>query len=134
MQARSWLTRPMRERQGREQCLQGNVMSDVVVEAARAFILYLLSWSNFFLSASNWAAAWTVLSRLCNIIPNNIFFHTQVKTTSKNNRASKTVPAKMKVPAKSAATIKNKPTETVAAKRAREDDPITVEVSASVSS
>ena len=42
----------------------------------------------------------------------------------------------MKAPAKSAATstIKNKPTKTVAAKRAREDDPITDEVSASVSS
>lgn len=41
----------------------------------------------------------------------------------------------MKAPAKSAATstIKNKPTKTVAAKRAREDDPITDEVSASVS-
>ena len=39
LQARSWLTRPMRERQGREQCLQGKVMSGVVVEAARAFLL-----------------------------------------------------------------------------------------------
>jgi len=50
---------------------------------------------------------------------------------SKTNKASKTVPAKTKVPAKSATTIKNKPTKTVAAKRAREDDPITAEVSAS---
>ena len=54
LQARSWLTRPMRERQGRKQCLQGNVMSDVVVEAARTFLLYLLSLSEFLLSASNW--------------------------------------------------------------------------------
>ena len=64
----------------------------------------------------------------------HILSYTQVKTTSKNNKASKTVPAKMKAPTKSVATIKNEPTKTVAAKRAREDDPITVEVSASVSS
>ena len=63
LQARSWLTRPMRERQGREQCLQGNVMSGVVVEAARAFLLCLLSLSEFLLSASNWAAAWWIVWR-----------------------------------------------------------------------
>ena len=60
LQARSWPTRPIQERQGREQCLQGNVMSGVVVEAARAFLLCLLSLSEFLLSASNWAAAWWI--------------------------------------------------------------------------
>ena len=63
LRARSWLARPMRERQGREQCLQGNVMSGVVVEAARAFLLCLLSLSEFLLSASNWAAAWWIVWR-----------------------------------------------------------------------
>ena len=53
----------MRERQGREQCLQGNVMSGVVVEAARAFLLCLLSLSELLLSASNWAAAWWIVWR-----------------------------------------------------------------------
>ena len=53
----------MRERQAREQCLQGNVMSGVVVEAARAFLLCLLSLSEFLLSASNWAAAWWIVWR-----------------------------------------------------------------------
>ena len=57
--ARSSLTRPMRERQG-EQCLQGNVMSGVVVEAARVFLLCLLSLSDFLLSNSNWGAAWWI--------------------------------------------------------------------------
>ena len=35
-------------------------MSGVVVEAARAFLLCLLSLSEFLLSASNWAAAWWI--------------------------------------------------------------------------
>ena len=45
----------------REQCLQGNVMSGVVVEVVRAFLLSVLSLSEFLLSASNWAAAWWIV-------------------------------------------------------------------------
>ena len=61
LQARSWLTRPMRERQGHEQWLHGNVMSGVVVEVAWACLLCLLSLSEFILTASNWAAAWWIV-------------------------------------------------------------------------
>ena len=35
----SWLTRPMWERQGCEQCLQEDVMSGVVVGVEQAFLL-----------------------------------------------------------------------------------------------
>ena len=38
-------------------------MFGVVVEAARAFLLCLLSLSEFFLSTSNWAAAWWIVWR-----------------------------------------------------------------------
>ena len=57
MAAHDGQTRPMGERQGREQCLYGKVMPGVVVEAAPAFLLCLLSLSEFLLSASNCAAA-----------------------------------------------------------------------------
>ena len=52
----------MRERQGREQYLQGNVMSGVVVESERAFFLCLLSLSEFLLSSSNWVTAWWIVT------------------------------------------------------------------------
>ena len=61
LQARSWSTTPMPEKQGREQCLQGKVMSGVVVEAVQTFLLYLLFLCEFLLSASNWAAAWWIV-------------------------------------------------------------------------
>ena len=44
-------------------CGEKKCLMSVVVEAARAFLLCLLSLSKFFLSTSNWAAAWWIVWR-----------------------------------------------------------------------
>ena len=51
-------------------------MSGVVAEVARAFLLCLLSLSEFFLSTSNWAAAWWI--DMYWLIKANIFVMTSI--------------------------------------------------------